>query len=84
MTNEAKRNEDTVEPLVRPAVEEPFFSPALYYGLTGTCCGCRRVSWLCRRDRRCSKYNQKPKRGYVALPTGYGKPNTRITDSGKG
>lgn len=64
-------------PVVRPAGIDEFISPEVYYGLTGTCGGCRRVSWLCRRDRRCSKYNKNPKRGYVAMPTGYSKPNSR-------
>jgi hypothetical protein len=41
------------------------------YNLHGTCKGCRRVTWLCRRDRRCSKYATTPKRGHVATPTGY-------------
>lgn len=45
-----------------------------YYSLRGTCKGCRRVTWLCRRDRRCAKYATTPKRGHVARPTGY-QPN---------
>ena len=46
------------------------------YGLTGSCIGCRRVTWLCRRDRKCGKYNRKPKAGYIARPTGYAKPGS--------
>jgi hypothetical protein len=46
-------------------------NPDEYYGLTGTCRGCRRVSWLCRRHRRCTRYNAKPKKGHVARPSGY-------------
>lgn len=45
--------------------------PDAYYGLSGTCRGCRRVTWLCRRDRKCAKYGRKPKKGFVAMPTGY-------------
>ena len=45
--------------------------PDIYYQLKGTCIGCRRVTWLCRRDRKCSKYSTKPKKGYTAKPTGY-------------
>jgi len=45
--------------------------PDSYYGLEGSCVGCRRVTWLCRRDRRCSKYAATPRRGYVASRTGY-------------
>ena len=45
--------------------------PDAYYGLKGSCVGCRRVTWLCRRDRRCSKYATTPKRGHVAKPTGF-------------
>ena len=41
------------------------------YRLTGSCCGCRRVTWLCRRNRRCSKYATQPKPGYVATSTGF-------------
>jgi hypothetical protein len=47
--------------------------PDDYYRLTGTCKGCRRVTWLCRRDRRCARYATTVKRGYVAWPTGYQK-----------
>ena len=46
-----------------------------YYDLKGTCKGCRRVTWLCRRDRRCRRYNKKPKPGCVAKPTGFYPPN---------
>ena len=42
-----------------------------YYGLTGTCVGCRRVTLLCRRDRKCGKYATKPRKGDVAMPTGF-------------
>jgi hypothetical protein len=42
-----------------------------YYGLTGTCVGCRRVTVLCRRDRKCGKYATKPRKGAVARPTGF-------------
>jgi hypothetical protein len=47
----------------------------LYFNLRGTCKGCRRVTWLCRRDRKCSKYATTPVKGHVAMPTGFGKPN---------
>ncbi len=46
-------------------------NPDAYYGLTGTCVGCRRVTWLCRRDRRCSRYAKTPKRDHVTMPTGF-------------
>jgi len=35
-----------------------------YYGLTGTCRGCKRVSFACRRDRRCRRYNTRAKPGH--------------------
>ena len=60
-----------------PKTEDPierWVSPDQCYNLHGTCKGCRRVTWLCRRDRRCSKYATTPKRGYVAKLTGY-QPN---------
>ena len=41
------------------------------YKLSGTCLGCMRVTWLCRRYRRCSRYNTKPQRGFVSRPTGF-------------
>ena len=44
------------------------------YRLTGTCTGCRRVKWLCRRNRRCSRYSQTVQAGYVATPTGFYPP----------
>jgi hypothetical protein len=46
-------------------------NPDTYYRLAGTCVGCRRVTWLCRRYRRCSKYSATPKRGHEAMPTGF-------------
>lgn len=44
------------------------------YRLSGSCLGCRRVTWLCRRNRRCSRYNQTARKGYVATPTGFYPP----------
>jgi len=41
------------------------------YKLTGTCVGCRRVTWLCRRNRRCSRYGATARPGFVATPTGF-------------
>jgi hypothetical protein len=67
-----KRNECTSPPS-GSAVPDP----DNYYGLTGSCKGCRRVTWLCRRHRRCSKYAATPKRGYIAKPTGY-QPNNAL------
>jgi hypothetical protein len=55
-------------------IEDPaerWVSPDECYNLRGTCRGCKRVTWLCRRTRKCSKYATTPKRGYVAMPTGY-------------
>jgi hypothetical protein len=33
--------------------------------LKDSCVGCRRFTWLCRQDRRCKKYNIKPKGEYA-------------------
>ena len=55
----------------------------LYYNLRGTCKGCRRVTWLCRRDRRCRKYAATPVKGYIAMPTGFQKPNVVLSGNGE-
>jgi hypothetical protein len=55
----------------------------LYYNLRGTCKGCRRVTWLCRRDRRCRKYAATPVKGYIAMPTGFQKPNQMLCREAK-
>ncbi len=47
-----------------------------YYNLRGSCRGCRRVTWLCRRDRRCLRYAMTIQKGYEVRPTGYQKANT--------
>ena len=33
--------------------------------LSGSCVGCRRFTWLCRQDRRCSRFGTKPKGEYA-------------------
>ena len=43
----------------------------VYYRLAGSCVGCRRVSWLCRRNQRCSRYSKKIKKGDAPYPTGF-------------
>ena len=48
------------------------------YKLTGTCVGCMRVSWLCRRNRRCSRYKTTARSGFVATPTGFARENQYI------
>ena len=50
-------------------------TPDEYYNLRGTCKGCRRVIWLCRRDRRCRRYATTVQDGYLPRPTGYKKAN---------
>ena len=56
--------------------------PDWYYNLRGTCKGCRRVTWLCRRDRRCRKYATTIQKGYEARPTGYQKANAQFRGGG--
>ena len=67
-----------------PSVCSAVSDPDAYYSLTGSCKGCRRVTWLCRRNRRCSKYAATPKRGYVAKPTGYQSKRVKCRVCGQG
>lgn len=50
------------------------------YHLTDTCVGCRRVTWLCARDRRCKRYATTPKPGYNPGSCGYERGNTAVTN----
>lgn len=49
----------------------PPIDPDSAYKLTGTCRGCQRVTWLCRRDRRCERYATTARAGYTAQRRGF-------------